>query len=75
MNYATLTAADQKSILEQRQRQYEAEHFQHTINKDLLVSSGLSDEETTKAIEQADAAIATLDAAHAEICTKLSERE
>lgn len=72
MKYAALTTADQRAILEQRLRQYEADHFSHAINKDLLVASGATDDATKQAIKQADEAMATLDKAHAEVTKKLA---
>ena len=72
MNYTALTAADQRQMLDQRQRQYEAEHFSHAINKDLLVASGATDDATKEAIKAATDAMATLDKAHAEIAKKLA---
>lgn len=63
MNYTTSTAAEQKAMLEQRQRQYESEHFAHAINKDLLVASGATDDATKAAIKVAVEAMATLDKA------------
>lgn len=72
MNYTTLTVADQKQMLEQRQRQYEQEHFAHSVNKDLLVASGATDQTTKDATKAAADAMATLDKAHAEVAKKIA---
>lgn len=72
MKYAAFTAADQRALLEQRLRSYEMDHYAHTINRDLLVASGATDDGTKAAIKQADEAMATLDKAHAEVAKKLA---
>lgn len=72
MNYTKLDAAQQKAILDQRLAGYESEHYQHTLNKDLLVSSGATDAKTKAEIANAEAAIKTLDKAHAEVLKRLA---
>lgn len=72
MEYTELSATEQKQILAQRVKQYEAEHFNHATNKELLVASGASDEQTKAAIKVAEDAMKTLDDAHAETTKKLA---
>lgn len=73
MQYTELTEAEQLQILAQRQKQYEGEHFNHLTNKELLVATGAKDETTKKLIEDADAAMETLDKAHATTVKKIKE--
>lgn len=75
MQYSELTEDEQLQILKQRRRQYEAEHFNHSVNKELLVASGNTDEDTKKAIEASNAAMKTLDSAHAETVKKIEKIE
>lgn len=72
MEYTELTTDEQVQILTQRKKQYEAEHFSHATNKDLLAASGATDETTKAAIKAADDAMRVLDRAHAETVKKLS---
>lgn len=72
MEYTELSTEEQVQILGQRKKQYEAEHFNHTVNKDLLIATGATDEETKRAIADADKALKTLDHAHAETVKKLN---
>lgn len=73
MEYTELSADQQKEILVNRKRQYEAEHFNHVVNRDLLVAGGATDAETQRAIKTAEAALVVLDAAHAETVKKIKK--
>lgn len=64
MEYTQLTSDEQERILADRVRQYEAEHFNHSLNKKLLEASGATDEQTQAAIKASEEAMATLDDAH-----------
>lgn len=72
MEYIDLTPEQQIEILTQRRQRYEIEHFQHQLNKDLLVASGATDKDTLDAIKAADAAMAVLDKAHKETEDKIA---
>jgi hypothetical protein len=75
MEYTELTVDEQKNILQQRKRQYEAEHYNHVINKELLTATGATDDQTKAAIKAADDAMKTLDNAHAATKKKLADLE
>lgn len=64
MQYERLDNNQKKQLLEQRLTQYEAEHYQHSLNKHLLEQSGDASEQTKFAMKQADDAMATLDHAY-----------
>lgn len=77
MDYTELSKDEQIQILTQRTRQYEAEHFNHTVNKELLLATvpagGTPDEQTAAAIKAADEAIKTLDGAHKATRAKITQ--
>ncbi len=62
MKYERLSEDHQREMLEQRLRQYEGEHFNHSTNYDLLVEQGA---ENSAEAKQAQEAMKTLDKAHA----------
>lgn len=68
MEYSELTDDEQVQILQQRIRQYEGEHFNHSVNKELLLASvpagSEPDDATKEAIKAAEEAMKTLDDAH-----------
>ena len=72
MDYSFLGDDQRQQILQQRLAQYEAEYFQHSLNCRLLAASGDSSESTACAIAEAEAAMATLDAAHAGVLAELA---
>jgi hypothetical protein len=66
---ALLTAAEKRSILEQRLSQFASEAYQHTLNKEIS-------KDNPEAVQAADAALAILDNAivvHQEELAKLGE--
>lgn len=75
MEYTKLNTDQQRQMLEQRITQYEAEYFQHSVNKDLLVASGDTSERTQAAIKVEEDAMATLDDAHACCVQMLAESD
>lgn len=72
MQYDTLAADAQRQLLNQRLAQYEAEHFQHTVNRDLIVASGDTSEAAVAQVKAAVDAMAVLDQAHAEVKKRLA---
>lgn len=65
MQYEKLTDEARAQMLDDRLAQYEAEHYQHEVNVQLLTASGSDDSATTAAINEAKAAQLILDKAHA----------
>lgn len=66
MDYEKLTLDQQEQMLDQRLAQYEQEHFNHSVNLKLLEDSGADDPATAEAKRAAQAAMETLDKAHAQ---------
>lgn len=62
MEYKYLTVEQRQQMLTGRIQQFEVEHYQHEMNK-AAVSSLPDSDEKAAAIEQADAAQATLEGA------------
>lgn len=60
--YKTITAEQQEQMRQQRLAQFEAEHFNHEMNK-IAVSSLPEGEAKERAIKQAEEAQATIEAA------------
>jgi hypothetical protein len=70
MEYTELTDSEQRQILQQRLKQYEAEHYNQTINFDLLKDK--KDEQSVVVLEQIKDTLKELDIAHAEITNRLA---
>lgn len=75
MEYTELSEDEQKQILKQRAKQYEGEHFNHSVNKELLLATGNTDDATKDAIKAAEEAMSTLDDAYAATKDKLANLE
>ncbi len=75
MDYKYLSREDQKQALLGRLRQYENEHFNHSVNRDLVKGSGVEAPALAAVVEQSDTAMAQLDAAYKQTLAKLREIE
>jgi hypothetical protein len=81
MEYKQLTDLQQRSMLEQRQIGLEQEHFNHTVNLELLETTVAAakaegkrvDADTQKALDDTKAAIATIESAHEEVTKLISD--
>lgn len=66
--YRTLTAEQQEQLKQQRLAQYEAEHYNHELNK-IAISALPDGEDKDQALRETDAAQATIEAAIAALET------
>lgn len=66
--YKTLSAEQREQMIQQRLAQFEAEHFNHEMNK-IAVSALPDGEDKVKAIKEAEEAQATIEAAIAALDT------
>lgn len=73
MKYEKLTDDEKAAMLDNRLRQYEQEHYNHSINVALLRASGAADDATLAQIAVGETAMATLDAAHANTKAELAK--
>lgn len=70
MEYQYLNGAQQKELLQQRMANLEAEHFNHSVNVELIQSAigdGEPSEADAQALADAQAALATIESVHAEV--------
>lgn len=67
MHYDNFSTDQQKAALDTRLAQFEREHFDHSMNLMVLEASGLTDEATETAKEQARKAVAHLEATHTSV--------
>jgi hypothetical protein len=70
MKYERINDDQKLQMLDQRLTQYEQEHYNHAVNLALLRATRAIDDGTKVAIKQAEEALATLDAAHANVKTE-----
>ncbi len=74
MEYTELTVEEKIQILRQRQKNFELEHFQHEINRDVAKGSkALSPEARDAGVKQAVDAMAVLEEAHAATVAELKK--
>lgn len=75
MENVVMTNADQSVILRERLGDYEHNHFVKSLDRDLLVGTGATDDNTLKAIKALSEQMATIEAAHAEVARRLAALE
>lgn len=76
MKYRTVLRDQQIGLLTQRLASLESEHFQHTVNLDLLAEAkkaGDDTEITAEAIKQAKDSISIIERAHAQVVARLEK--
>lgn len=61
MEYTTLTTEEKQTILENRIRQFEAEHYNNALNKANIEALNLPSEAVAEQIKQVDANLTTLE--------------
>lgn len=66
LSYTKITTEDQARILEERIRQLEAEHFNHSVNLQLGESTG-----SAEVVEVSKRAMVTIEAVHAQVIEQL----
>lgn len=66
LKYQHLTDAEKANMLDARLQQYEAEHYQHTVNLQVLMAQPKGQRDSA-AIEQVQGAIDTIEHAHTQV--------
>lgn len=61
MEYTTLTTEEKQAILENRIRQFEAEHYNNTLNKVNIEALNLPSEVAAEQVKQVNKNLATLE--------------